>query len=113
MGPIMSITLCDRCGDVTVGCERCRCATPHDPVSAYERLRAAIARGRERANDPGQLAGAASTAPHTGPDHTTAPDGAPRTDRRPAVAGQAGPVPAARAFTAPCRAVRARERIRG
>lgn len=40
----MTVQICDRCGDVTANTERCRCATPYDPVEVRRRHRDAVAR---------------------------------------------------------------------
>jgi hypothetical protein len=48
--PPVTIVMCDRCGDVTVGEERCRCATPYDEAAVRRRHRDAVARAR--ANTP-------------------------------------------------------------
>lgn len=42
----MNVAICDRCGDVTVTPDPCRCATAHDAVEARRRHRAAVARAR-------------------------------------------------------------------
>ena len=41
----MPVMICDRCGDVVVVPEPCRCATPYDPVEVRRRLRNALRRG--------------------------------------------------------------------
>lgn len=42
----MTVAICDRCGDVTVGGDRCRCFQPYDPVDVRRRHRSAVARAR-------------------------------------------------------------------
>lgn len=44
----MSITICDRCGDIAVDPEPCRCATPCDLFEVHRRYRLAVARARAR-----------------------------------------------------------------
>lgn len=43
----MSVLICDRCGDVVVEPDTCRCATPFDPVEVRRRHRQAVLRARE------------------------------------------------------------------
>ena len=43
----MTISICDRCGDVTVEPELCRCRTPYDPVAVRRRHHQAILRAEE------------------------------------------------------------------
>ena len=40
------IMICDRCGDVTVASDLCRCTKPYDAVEIRRRHRAAVARAR-------------------------------------------------------------------
>ena len=42
----MTVHLCDRCGDVTVDTEPCRCATPYNPVEVRRRHRDAVTRAQ-------------------------------------------------------------------
>lgn len=42
----MTVLICDRCGDITVVPEQCRCGTVYDRVEAGLRLREAISRAR-------------------------------------------------------------------
>lgn len=42
----MSVAICDRCGDVTVDDDRCRCSQPYDPVDVRRRHRSAVERAR-------------------------------------------------------------------
>ncbi len=42
----MTVAICDRCGDVTVSGDHCRCFQPYDPVDVRRRHRAAVARAR-------------------------------------------------------------------
>lgn len=43
----MTVLLCDRCGDVVVTPETCRCRTPYSPVEVRRRHRDALRRARE------------------------------------------------------------------
>ena len=42
----MAVLLCDRCGDVVVEPDVCRCRTPYDAVEVRRRLRDALSRAR-------------------------------------------------------------------
>jgi hypothetical protein len=42
----VSVQLCDRCGDVTVDDDPCRCRTPFDLVQVHRRHRTAVAAAR-------------------------------------------------------------------
>lgn len=42
----MTIHICDRCGDVTVAPDQCRCCTAYSRVEVRRRLRKAISRAR-------------------------------------------------------------------
>lgn len=42
----MSVAICDRCGDVTVDDDRCRCLRPYDPVDVRRRHRSAVTRAQ-------------------------------------------------------------------
>lgn len=42
----MTVLICDRCGDVTVVPEQCRCCTAYSRVEVRLRLRDAISRAR-------------------------------------------------------------------
>ncbi len=42
----MTINICDRCGDVTVADDVCRCATPCYPVEVRRRHQDAVDRAR-------------------------------------------------------------------
>lgn len=43
----MTVSLCDRCGDVTVAPAVCRCHTPYNAVEVRRRLRDAVRRAGE------------------------------------------------------------------
>jgi len=43
----MTISICDRCGDVTVEPEVCCCRTVYDPVAVRSRHRQAVLRAEE------------------------------------------------------------------
>jgi hypothetical protein len=49
----MTVTICDRCGDVTVDRGLCRCATPHEPIAVRRRHREAVARASSTAGREG------------------------------------------------------------
>lgn len=42
----MSVQICDRCGDVTVDNDPCRCRTPFDLVQVHRRHRTAVTAAR-------------------------------------------------------------------
>jgi hypothetical protein len=42
----MTISICDRCGDITIDSDRCICATPYDPAEVQRRHHAAIEAAR-------------------------------------------------------------------
>lgn len=42
----MTVDICDRCGDVTVAPEPCRCTAPCTSVEVHRRHVAAVARAR-------------------------------------------------------------------
>lgn len=42
----MTVDVCDRCGDVTVAPDRCRCAAPRESVDVRLRHHHAVARAR-------------------------------------------------------------------
>ena len=46
----MTISICDRCGDITVDSDRCTCATPYDPVEVRRRHHAAVEAARTTAD---------------------------------------------------------------
>ena len=52
--PSVRVVMCDRCGEVTVGDEKCRCSTPYDEAAVRRRHRDAIARARANTPDRGR-----------------------------------------------------------
>jgi hypothetical protein len=46
----MTISICDRCGDITVDSDRCICATPYDPAEVRRRHHAAVEAARVTAD---------------------------------------------------------------
>ena len=44
----MTVSICDRCGLITVDSELCTCATSHDPLAARRRYQAAVKAAKSR-----------------------------------------------------------------